>query len=933
MMSGYRYGIPKGKKRDESKREGSVEVNVPTQAQLGQHVENTKSTFCETSQNPKSRSNSKLRKSSVSSTAASSPAPFNPDMIRPSPSTQHDIANTLMNISSPYPTAKRITEVGKRADNSNTAENIIAKYLIPDLVKAYKNLKETHSRNSDEVRALPESAQATNVEYDANNTNEIYDSLRSHPLCDQEHGEELHQITPITDAGNPLPLLQHQHSAQMQPPPTLYPAGTTTAEYSKHDEALFMMYKQSSTISGKKSREKNKIKSRNFDDKQQEPYQFDSHQSRASAIKSKNNAFVDSNTRTTRKVSDFDDLMKSTTMSTGSLGGSERGKGKSNRKDKDGRWSKRFIWPEELHKDFASAVFLLGLERCSPAAVLAYMETRNRGFSVANHLGTNQQAFDKVQRFLKQYQRHRKRVTVRRCLVEATSTAFDEDYYLTMTYDTPGADDENIRKTKALKHSSYLPMKDYDSLTAEKYSDGNFELMRSVRLDSSLGIDLPSQSIKTSSIHDFQGAIGRGNDRQEFSIDQYADGQEQDILVLQDLSNDELRSPVGSSLISILGIFNTLKSKILENRQKNAALSSEVDSGRLVQAMDTSSHTHTSNRNDMEATESAAGSTFVSVAQSSGVKRPRSDIMPTLSELEYNFPSQNSATGSTHQTMHSRLRSSSSTSYNELGEMGEESLRKKVAFQQHALEYDNGKPSNDEEFRYEGASVQHHNVDANFGNSRVEAFHQNELIPGYYSNNGSTSGESLRPQNDNHQHSVNQGLRHTDYRQMIHSDAQQPLHVDHEYNERSRSSHGDELRQQHIPNLHGELEHVDDTQFQYSVETTRHQQHQYNQEAGEQTGAQQAIPNRGCVDDEQRNLEEQADEGLLADNSNGSVDNVVRRVVSLASNIRTGNESTSNSNDDEQQQGANRARSLSDYDFWNEDADDDHILKFLMNNS
>lgn len=45
-----------------------------------------------------------------------------------------------------------------------------------------------------------------------------------------------------------------------------------------------------------------------------------------------------------------------------------RKKGKS-----DGRWSKRFTWPDELHRDFVSAIFDVGLKHSSPNAILGHM--------------------------------------------------------------------------------------------------------------------------------------------------------------------------------------------------------------------------------------------------------------------------------------------------------------------------------------------------------------------------------------------------------------------------------------------------------------------------------------------------------------------------------------------------------------------------------
>lgn len=55
-------------------------------------------------------------------------------------------------------------------------------------------------------------------------------------------------------------------------------------------------------------------------------------------------------------------------------GGSSRGqKGRKKSKSSDGRWSKRFTWPEDLHRDFVSAIFDVGLKHSSPSAILEHM--------------------------------------------------------------------------------------------------------------------------------------------------------------------------------------------------------------------------------------------------------------------------------------------------------------------------------------------------------------------------------------------------------------------------------------------------------------------------------------------------------------------------------------------------------------------------------
>jgi SHAQKYF class myb-like DNA-binding protein len=57
--------------------------------------------------------------------------------------------------------------------------------------------------------------------------------------------------------------------------------------------------------------------------------------------------------------------------------------GKDNDEDKegktqDGRWTKRFTWPEELHRDFVAAVFDIGLKHATPSSVMEHMPSHEQ---------------------------------------------------------------------------------------------------------------------------------------------------------------------------------------------------------------------------------------------------------------------------------------------------------------------------------------------------------------------------------------------------------------------------------------------------------------------------------------------------------------------------------------------------------------------------
>jgi len=51
----------------------------------------------------------------------------------------------------------------------------------------------------------------------------------------------------------------------------------------------------------------------------------------------------------------------------------EEGKRKKKGAQSDDRWSKRFSWPDELHRDFVAAIFDVGLKNSSPSAIMEHM--------------------------------------------------------------------------------------------------------------------------------------------------------------------------------------------------------------------------------------------------------------------------------------------------------------------------------------------------------------------------------------------------------------------------------------------------------------------------------------------------------------------------------------------------------------------------------
>ena len=71
---------------------------------------------------------------------------------------------------------------------------------------------------------------------------------------------------------------------------------------------------------------------------------------------------------------------ESSSSTAGSRGGGDSSRSSSPRSRKkttkaDGRWSKRFQWPDELHREFVAAVFDVGLKHASPSALLEFLDS------------------------------------------------------------------------------------------------------------------------------------------------------------------------------------------------------------------------------------------------------------------------------------------------------------------------------------------------------------------------------------------------------------------------------------------------------------------------------------------------------------------------------------------------------------------------------
>jgi SHAQKYF class myb-like DNA-binding protein len=178
-------------------------------------------------------------------------------------------------------------------------------------------------------------------------------------------------------------------------------------------------------------------------------------------------------------------------------------------KDSDDRWSKRFTWPEDLHRDFVSAVFEVGLKHSSPLTILEHMP---------NH---EQITAERIKSHLQKYRKHRDKSK------QNFMSAYDET--LSKIKQHGGLD-----RTKSLSggevpgHLTYATMHEGEDAAANEE---------------------PSTQVADA-----------GDDKK--ALLPHA----QESLVLPRLTEEEKSSAIGASLGYLLGLFFSLKQQLLAQR-------------------------------------------------------------------------------------------------------------------------------------------------------------------------------------------------------------------------------------------------------------------------------------------------------------------------------------------------------------------------------
>lgn len=221
----------------------------------------------------------------------------------------------------------------------------------------------------------------------------------------------------------------------------------------------------------------------------------------------------------------------SPTPSVASNGGTSRqGPAKARRKaskDTDGRWSKRFSWPDDLHRDFVAAIFDVGLKHASPGTILEHMPPHEQITS------------ERVKSHLQKYRLHRIK----------SKKDFLASYDACLTNIQQEGGSSGVRFMSGGDVAAYV----VHSALHEKDSSAVSPTNKPAALRGPATVE-----------------------REEQNADHPKKANLQDILTLPRLTEAEKQSPLGASIGYLMGLFFSLKQQVMAQRAAQAAAQSVI---------------------------------------------------------------------------------------------------------------------------------------------------------------------------------------------------------------------------------------------------------------------------------------------------------------------------------------------------------------------
>jgi SHAQKYF class myb-like DNA-binding protein len=213
----------------------------------------------------------------------------------------------------------------------------------------------------------------------------------------------------------------------------------------------------------------------------------------------------------------------------------------------DGRWSKRFTWPEDLHRDFVSAIFDVGLKHSSPATIMEHMP-KNEKITT-----------ERIKSHLQKYRLHR---------------AKSKKEFIS-SYDTSLADFQargvlngvqSMANGEVAAHVAFSVMNETKNATSGGGGAKSKTATSPVNNNKNQGSADSSSAPPTSSNGNSSCNDDPQGRQQEQQIEQQHRAPGNDALMLPQLTAAEKMSPIGAAMGYLMGLFFSLKQQLMIQR-------------------------------------------------------------------------------------------------------------------------------------------------------------------------------------------------------------------------------------------------------------------------------------------------------------------------------------------------------------------------------
>jgi SHAQKYF class myb-like DNA-binding protein len=201
----------------------------------------------------------------------------------------------------------------------------------------------------------------------------------------------------------------------------------------------------------------------------------------------------------------------------------------------DGRWSKRFTWPDDLHRDFVSAIFDVGLKHASPSTVMEHMPPHE------------QITTERIKSHLQKYRIHRQKA----------KREFMTSYQATMDQINAEGGIHNITSLASGQVAAHL------SYASENLPDPDID-----NIDGANDGTITNDNQDNPSNEEAKYEEEVSNDNQILPASGVLEEPTQDVFFLPKLTEVEKVSPIGLSLGYLMGLFFTLRQQLDAQRRE-----------------------------------------------------------------------------------------------------------------------------------------------------------------------------------------------------------------------------------------------------------------------------------------------------------------------------------------------------------------------------